>query len=94
MPDSFASPDVAIITNGAYDQPWFNSAQHDDKEEAVQIMRDVDARAAVGIHWGTFKLTDEPREEPAMRLTARLAAADITPNAFMAMQAADAAEFG
>jgi len=94
MRERFGSPDVALIPIGAYDPRWFMAAQHVDPEEAVQIMRDVDARAAVGIHWGTFKLTDEPREEPAMRLTARLAAADIAPSAFMAMQAADAAEFG
>ncbi len=35
-------------------------------DEAIQIMQDLDARAAVAIHWGTFKLTDEPRDDPAL----------------------------
>ncbi len=93
MRERFGPPDLALLPIGAYDPRWFMAAQHVDPEEAIQIMRDLDARAAVGIHWGTLKLTDEPRDEPAMRLAARLAAAGIEPSAFIAMQPGDVAEF-
>ena len=89
MRERFGRPDLALIPIGANDPRWFMAAQHVDPEEAIQIMRDLDARAAVGIHWGTFKLTDEPRYEPAMRLAAGLSAAGIAPSAFVAMLPAE-----
>jgi L-ascorbate metabolism protein UlaG (beta-lactamase superfamily) len=89
----FGPTDLALIPIGAYDPRWFMAAQHTDPEEAIQIMCDLDARAAVGIHWGTFKLTDELRDEPALRLSAGLAAKRIEPSSFVALQPADVVEF-
>ncbi|CBS89744.1 MBL fold metallo-hydrolase [Azospirillum lipoferum] len=76
--------DLALIPIGAYEPRWFMSAQHCDPEEAVRIMLDVGARKAVGIHWGTFALTDEAREEPPERLRATLAAHGIDSGRFEA----------
>lgn len=33
--------------------------QHVDPDEAVQIHKDVKSRSSIGIHWGTFILTNE-----------------------------------
>ncbi len=66
-------PDLALIPIGAYAPRWFMSAQHIDPNEAVQIMEDLEARRAVGIHWGVFHLTDERRDEPPELLLAALA---------------------
>lgn len=93
MRTRFGPVDLALIPIGAYDPRWFMAAQHSDPEEAIRIMRDLDARAAIGMHWGTFKLTDEPRDEPAQRLAAGLAAQGIAPSAFIALQPAGVAEF-
>jgi L-ascorbate metabolism protein UlaG (beta-lactamase superfamily) len=38
--------------------------QHVDPDEAVQIMEILGAVRAVGIHWGTFQLTNEAWGEP------------------------------
>jgi L-ascorbate metabolism protein UlaG (beta-lactamase superfamily) len=92
--ERFGPADLALIPIGAYDPRWFMAAQHTDPEEAIQIMRDLEARAAVGIHWGTFKLTDEPRDDPALRLATGLLAAGIPPGSFIAMQPAEVAGFG
>ncbi|PWC57050.1 hypothetical protein TSH7_27210 [Azospirillum sp. TSH7] len=76
--------DLGLIPIGAYDPRWFMSAQHCDPDEAVRIMLDVGAKKAVGIHWGTFSLTDEAREEPPQRLRTALAAHGIAPARFEA----------
>ena len=34
-------------------------AFHCDPEEAVKIHQDVKSKRSVGIHWGTFAMTDE-----------------------------------
>ena len=57
--------------------------------EPVRPAHDLEARAAVGVHWGTFKLTDEPRDDPALRLAAGLAAGGIAPDRFVALQPAE-----
>ena len=77
-------PDLALIPIGAYEPRWFMAAQHVDPAEAVRIFRDVAAKRALGIHWGTFQLTDEAREAPRLALATALSAAGIAPHRFVA----------
>ncbi|MGI4745073.1 MAG: MBL fold metallo-hydrolase [Janthinobacterium lividum] len=91
MRQQFGSPDLAILPIGAYDPRWFMAAQHVDPEEAIQIMCDLDAGMALGMHWGVFKLTDEMRDDPVSRLAAGLAARGIAPRRFEAMRPGDVA---
>jgi L-ascorbate metabolism protein UlaG (beta-lactamase superfamily) len=81
-----ASPEVALIPIGAYAPRWFMAAQHVDPAEAVRIFTDVGARRALGIHWGTFQLTDEAREAPAVELASALRDADIPWERFVAAE--------
>ena len=78
------APDVALIPIGAYAPRWFMAPQHVDPAEAVRIMADVGAVRALGIHWGVFQLTDEPREEPVTRLAQALDAAGMERDRFVA----------
>ena len=41
---------------------------HVNPEDAVQIMLDLGAENSFGMHWATFKLTDEDTLEPKERL--------------------------
>jgi L-ascorbate metabolism protein UlaG (beta-lactamase superfamily) len=75
--------DVAAIPIGHYAPRWFMGQSHVSPEEAVRIAQDVHARVAVGIHWGTFPLTDEPLDEPPRALQDALRVAGIAPERFL-----------
>jgi L-ascorbate metabolism protein UlaG (beta-lactamase superfamily) len=64
----FPNIDGAMLPIGAYDPPWFMETQHMNPEQAVQAFDDLGARDFLAMHWGTFKLTDEPLDEPPLRL--------------------------
>lgn len=68
--------DAALLPIGAYEPRWFMRPVHAAPEEAVAAYVDI-ARANggrpctfVAMHWGTFKLTDEPMDEPPHRARA------------------------
>lgn len=79
---AFGGFDLALIPIGAYAPRWFMAPQHIDPEEAVKVFRDVGARQAIGIHWGTFELTDEPLDEPPAKLAGATRAAGLPDDAF------------
>jgi len=81
----FGPVDIALLPIGAYDPRWFMGAQHTNPTEAIAIMQHLEAKLALGIHWGTFKLTDEPREDPLLQLAQGLAEQGIDPQRFIAM---------
>ena len=61
----FGGFDLAAIAIGAYEPRWFMKKFHIDPVEAVQVMKDIQAKKAIGIHWGTFEgLTDEQLDQP------------------------------
>lgn len=92
MRERYGAPDLVLLPIGAYAPRWFMAAQHTDPEEAVQIMLDLDARLALGIHWGCFQLTDEPREEPPDLLARALRERNIDPLRFPAAAPGDVFE--
>lgn len=65
--------DVLFIPVGAYEPHWFMKKNHMNPEEAVEAAKDLRAKLAIPIHWGTFDLTDEPLWLPIKRLKEVLA---------------------
>ncbi len=59
--------DVALLPIGAYDPPSGREV-HMNPEEAVQAFLDLKARRMVPMHYGTFRLSYEPVDEPPQRL--------------------------
>jgi len=89
----FAPIDLAAIPIGSYEPRWFMSPMHVDPEEAVRIHLDVGARRSVGMHWGTFQLTDEALDEPPKALARALAAARLPAGAFFTMGFGEVRQF-
>ncbi|MDO9404534.1 MAG: MBL fold metallo-hydrolase [Polaromonas sp.] len=83
--DGHGGFDLALIAVGAYEPRWFMSSQHINPAEAVQIHRDLGARRSVGVHWGTFELTDESLDQPPRDLAAARLAQGLTEQDFSLM---------
>ncbi len=80
------SPDLALIPIGAYAPRWFMQDAHMNPTEAVQVHQDLGARRSIGMHWGTFQLTDEPREEPVTSLAKAVQASGLGPEDFIVLE--------
>lgn len=77
------APDVALLPIGAYEPRWFMRAAHMNPAEAVQAHLDLGARRSVGMHFGTFQLTDEPIGAPLEALGEALREAGVAPGSFV-----------
>ncbi|WP_237480395.1 MBL fold metallo-hydrolase [Lichenibacterium dinghuense] len=75
-------PDVALLPIGAYEPRWFMRAQHMDPSDAVAAHRDLGAAMSLGLHWGTFQLTDEAIDAPLAELARARAEAGLDEAAF------------
>jgi L-ascorbate metabolism protein UlaG (beta-lactamase superfamily) len=75
----FGPFDLVLMPIGAYEPQWLMRSVHMNPDEAVEAYghiaaahreRDAHPPAMLPIHWGTFKLSDEPFDEPPRRLHA------------------------
>ncbi|MBI3028150.1 MAG: MBL fold metallo-hydrolase [Candidatus Rokubacteria bacterium] len=72
--------DLAAVPIGAYVPAVIMRPAHTTPEEALQLFEDVRGRRFLGVHWGTFDLTEEPIEEPPKRLAAEARRRGIDPD--------------
>jgi N-acyl-phosphatidylethanolamine-hydrolysing phospholipase D len=92
--------DVQLLPVGAYEPRWFMRVVHMNPEEAIRAFGEVaggtepsttagvegSGAVLVPIHWGTFKLTDEPMDEPPRRARMEWAAAGRPPERLWLLQ--------
>lgn len=74
--------DLALLPIGVYEPRWFMADQHVNPDEAVQIHQDLQAKRSIGVHWGTFQLSDEALDEPPQALARAVAARGLAPEVF------------
>lgn len=82
----FGPFDVCALPIGAYEPRWFMHPVHLDPDEAVAAFRALQEHrgrsreaAFVAVHWGTFRLTDEPILDPPRRTKEAWARAGLAP---------------
>ncbi|MCJ1352527.1 MAG: hypothetical protein MMC33_002511 [Icmadophila ericetorum] len=69
--------DLGLIPIGAYDPRYIMSSMHANPYDSVNIFRDTMCKRAMGIHWGTWVLTEEDVLEPPKKLKEALKRYDI-----------------
>ncbi len=70
--------EIALLPIGAYDTPSKRDV-HMNPEEAIRAFGELGARTLVPMHYGTFRLSYEPLDEPPQRLLARARELGIEP---------------
>ncbi len=76
------APDIALLPIGAYEPRWFMAPVHMDPNEAVQAHVALGAGRSLGMHFGTFQLTDEAIDAPVRALNVAREAAGLDADCF------------
>lgn len=82
--ERFGPIDFGMIPIGAYQPRHIMHGMHLNPEEAVRVFQETRCRRAAAMHWGTFRLTDEPLGEPPLLLSAALEKHGIPKEDFVA----------
>lgn len=81
----FGPFDLALLPIGAYEPRWMMRCQHVDPIEAVDIHVNIRSKQSIGMHWGTWVLTDEHVFEPPQKVADELAARNLDPTSFISI---------
>ena len=73
------SIDLAIISLGAYEPRWMMANSHLNPAEAVKAFQELKARHMMIVHWGSFRLGDEPVYLPPLDVKAEMEKQGILP---------------
>ena len=81
--ERLGAPALALLPIGAYEPRWFMAPVHMNPAEAVEAHIALGSAQSVGMHFGTFQLTDEAIDAPLHALDAARTANGIAPDDFV-----------
>jgi L-ascorbate metabolism protein UlaG (beta-lactamase superfamily) len=91
--EQLGAPDFALLPIGAYEPRWFMGDVHMNPADAVTAFHNLQARQAVGMHFGTFQLTDEAIDAPLIDLAEARAAAGLSDARFTTLDFGETRRF-
>ncbi len=91
---NLGAPALALLPIGAYEPRWFMRDMHMNPDDAVCSHLDVGSRRSVGMHFGTFQLTDEAVGDPVADLAEARTRRRIADDAFTALRVGETRAFG
>lgn len=84
--ETFGPIDLAILPIGGYQPRWYNEHVYMDPGQAIDAFSEVNGRVFVPIHWGTFRIGEEPVDEPLILLNKEILNRKLNPEAFLILQ--------
>lgn len=80
----FPQIDLSLIPIGAYSPRKFMAPVHVEPLDAVKIHTEVQSRLSLGMHWKTFRLSEEPIDQPPFDLFRAMKQNGLDPLTFLA----------
>ncbi len=84
--EKFGKMDLAFLPIGAYAPRYFMGHAHLDPKQAVQAHIDLKSGKSIGMHYGTFPVSAEPREEPEQLLKQETMQAQLKATDFITLE--------
>ncbi len=81
----FGAMNLSLLPIGAFEPRWFMQDFHMDPEESIWAHKDLHSKKSVGIHFGTFQLTNEARDIPEKKLKMYLPSNQLSSDDFTTM---------
>lgn len=78
----FGPVDLAAIPIGSYEPRWHMHLQHTDPEGAVRMAIQMGIAKSVGVHWGTWLMSDEAYNKPPVDLAIARKKLELADDAF------------
>lgn len=80
----FNDIDLSLIPIGAYSPRVFMAPVHVEPKDAVRIHAEVGSNLSLGMHWKTFRLSEEPANQPPFDLFCSMKREKLDPHTFLA----------
>jgi len=80
--NNFKNIDLSLIPIGTYIPLRFMSPVHINPERAVLIHKEVESKMSIGMHWYTFRLSEEERLQPMYDLFLAMKESELNPHFF------------
>jgi N-acyl-phosphatidylethanolamine-hydrolysing phospholipase D len=84
--EKWKSMDLSLIPIGSYLPRSFMSPVHIEPKDALRIHEEVGSKLSIGMHWKTFRLSDEPFHQPPYDLFLALKQEGIDPATFLVLE--------